>query len=730
MPASDSVWGIDIGQCALKALRCSPHELEGKLMADAFDYIEYPQILSQPDADPVTLIADAITTFLSRNKVKGDKIAVSVPGQNGLARYIKIPPVEAKKVADLVKYEAKQQIPFALEDVIWDYQKMPGGVEEEGYLLDTEVGLFAMKREQVFKALKPFQDAGIEVDIVQLAPVAIYNFVNFDQIASLLNASELNANKWVVVLSMGTDTTDLVVTNGGRMWQRSIPLGGNHFTRALTKEMKLTFSKAEHLKRNATKAEDPKALYQAMRGVFNDLVTQIHQSLTYFSSLEREAEIKCVLAMGNTLKLNGLQSFLAKSLEYKVVGVEAFKTLAGPSVVASPAFRDNLLAYGVSYGLCVQGLGEAKIRTNLLPREITQERLIKAKKPWAVAAAAALLLGCGISFFGHFRAFDSVLEPKFKNVTDDITSKDRRGADFETQQKAKLDEFNKIESLGNDLLVPARNRELWIELTKAVSQCLPQATVKTVDGKPAELPELTQRDVIYVDSFDCERFDKLDDWFAGMKADWDKQQQVMGIKPAAAATAVAPAAGDPATPAVPATGTTVAADTKATDPVAGAAGPTGAGWVIQINAHHFHNEDDRNFALQYVRSTLLKDLQTKLVTIPQVVNGKVVNVTLPLKELGVDYPLAIGEGTTMTVVHPDDIPNENDAGAKGVGVAGIGVAPVLGAPVQERKIKRYDFTVQFAWKETPYAQRLENKKKAQEGATAATGQPATNGGGE
>ena len=69
----------------------------------------------------------------------------------------------------------------------------------------------------------------------------------------------------LVVLSMGTDTTDLVITNGFRVWQRSVPLGGNHFTKQLTKELKLTFAKAEHLKRNARQAEDPRLVFQAMR---------------------------------------------------------------------------------------------------------------------------------------------------------------------------------------------------------------------------------------------------------------------------------------------------------------------------------------------------------------------------------------------------------------------------------------------------------------------------------
>ena len=125
--ASGAVWGIDIGQCALKALRCRAHDDADKVVADAFDYIEYPKILSQPGSDPAELIGDALKQFLSRNSVLGDRVAISVSGQAGLARFIKLPPVEAKKIPDIVRYEARQQIPFDLNDVIWDYQRMGGG---------------------------------------------------------------------------------------------------------------------------------------------------------------------------------------------------------------------------------------------------------------------------------------------------------------------------------------------------------------------------------------------------------------------------------------------------------------------------------------------------------------------------------------------------------------------------------------------------------------------------
>ena len=186
MAKNGAVWGIDVGQCALKALRCRPHEKDdNRLVVEAFDYIEYPKILTQPEANREELVREALEQFLSRNTFAGDRVAISVPGQSGLARFIKLPPVEAKKIPDIVKYEARQQIPFALEDVVWDYQQLAGGSDDEGFALETEVGLFAMKRDQVARALKPFEEPGIEVDIIQLAPLAIYNFICFDQMGNL-----------------------------------------------------------------------------------------------------------------------------------------------------------------------------------------------------------------------------------------------------------------------------------------------------------------------------------------------------------------------------------------------------------------------------------------------------------------------------------------------------------------------------------------------------------------
>ena len=179
MPITPGVWGIDLGQCALKAIRLEEGE-DGTLTATAFDYVEHPKILSQPDADPDQLTREALEKFLSRNSLRGDVVSISVPGQSGLARFVKLPPVEEKKIGDIVRFEAKQQIPFPLEEVVWDFQKLGSGGVTDGYALETEIGLFAMKRDMVNRYLQHFKDVNVEVHVVQMTPLALCNFVSFD----------------------------------------------------------------------------------------------------------------------------------------------------------------------------------------------------------------------------------------------------------------------------------------------------------------------------------------------------------------------------------------------------------------------------------------------------------------------------------------------------------------------------------------------------------------------
>jgi len=723
MAKSDAVWGIDIGQCALKALRCRPHEEPSKITADAFDYIEYPKILSQPDVDPIEMVRDALKQFLSRNSVRGDRVVVSVSGQSGLTRFIKLPPVEAKKIPDIVKYEARQQIPFALEDVVWDFQTMVGGTVIEGFAMETEVGLFAMKRDQVFRALKPFDEAGIEVDIVQLTPLALYNFVAFDQMENLPPPEEYDpetVRESVILISLGTDTTDLVVTNGFRVWQRNIPIGGNHFTKALTKELKLTFASAEHLKRNATQAEDPKALFQAMRPVFNDLLTEVQRSISFFSNLDRKAKITRAVALGNAMKLPGLQRYLAQNLGFDLTRLEVFRGLTGSAVVDAPAFKENVPAFGVCYGLCLQALRDTRIETNLLPREIMQERMIREKRPWAVGAAAALLLGCGVSYFMHWVAARSVaMENGWKAPVDQAAAVVSKISEYRTKFEGAKKDYSKTTQIGHGFIQNVVGRDMWLKLMKGIHLCLPHNPPNVDRPK-----DITQRNELNIERVTCVYKEDLATWYADVKSfDIPLEQLIGGAGPAGAAGTAPPAAANsngaappvtaaPVTPGAPAPAASPTGAPAATTPpnptgnpapVAGAPGatppaaapangaapaaapppgapaapqtgaapaasagpaepPKGPGWVFELRGYHYHNPQGRDFGQTFVARTLLKNLRLEEVAIPKEEQWPGGPTTFPLKKLGIGHSVLITEKSVdwANKLEVDDLEEEID----------------------------------------------------------------------
>lgn len=750
MAKSNAVWGIDIGQCALKALRCRPHEKDDKRMVvEAFDYIEYPKILTQPEANRDELIKEALETFISRNDIAGESVAIAVPGQSGLARFIKLPPVERKKIPDIVKYEARQQIPFALEDVVWDYQPLVGS-EEEGYAIETEVGLFAMKRDQVARALKPLESAGIPVDIIQLAPLAIYNFVCYDRLNVEGAYDPANPPQSTVIISLGTDTTDLVITNGYRVWQRSIPIGGNHFTKALTKELKLTFAKAEHLKRNAMKAENPKAVFQAMRPVFSDLVAEIQRSIGFFTSNNRNAKLGEMVALGNPMKLPGLQRFLSQNLDQEVKLLDNFTNLVGGTATPGPQFKENQLTFGVAYGLCVQALGSAQLRTNLLPEEIITTRLVKAKKPWAVAAVAALLVGLTINYFGHYASLMSAdtTDPQMSQALTAAKSTAADSKKFADEHGTLKAEFEKITGIGDSLQSNVDGRLLWLELLKAVDAALPK------DTRPAEKRLETEEDIanrpeLHIQSMECEYFADLTPWTTGIQANLRKKEAPAAAAGTPAADGTAPPAdGAAATPAdpnaippaataqAPPSGPSDASATPATDatgaPVDGAAASANAGWVIELKGYHLHNSlfDGGKLKLdvgvegeRFVTETLLKSLEEGKVMLPDGPNGEPIEV--PIAELGIKNPVVVTSERVKPVTYlaeavdsatPGALPSMSMEGGAAIGTTGV---PGELGP-KTFKLRQYDFIVQFSWQPEPRGKRLEKMAQKKNAAPAAT----------
>ena len=730
MASTPYFWGIDIGKAALKALRCRLGNGPRKLIVDDFEYIEFPTFLSQPDANPEEYIRNALGEFTSRHVLKGDTVAVGVPGHLGLTKFIKLPPIESKKIPDIVKYEARQQIPFPLEQVVWDWQKLAGGIEESGFVIDSEVALFAMKSDQVEKQLQPLADAGVFIDFLQLNPIALANLAMFDL---LPNPSEIdidNPPPSVAMVSMGVDSTDLVITNGLRVWQRTMSIGGNSFTKALIKDKKLTFASAEELKCNAVRSEDPKAVYTSMRPVFDEFAVELQRSLSYFTSTDRTAEIGKVFMLGSAASLRGLSDYVGKQLHIPTRRLELFQNLDLEKPLKKPLFRDNRLAFGVCYGLAVQAAEQAGMHTNLLPQRIVIERKIDEKKPWAVAALVALLVASVISFSGGLIAlstFDPKLYASALSAAD--SAKNRSQGAAGTLSQSESQQVEAIQTQKSLLSIQSRRFQV-LDMMRAIETLLP----RDPPGSSDEKVSIADRRQLYIERMDCQYHSDLATWFEGVQVQWGETHPPGGDDFPLDGNELIDGQETPSPEAVEKSEEDSETDTASEDPADSETsdeenmadsdssadestdapeeaeedpGPTGAGWVIELAGHHFHNEPDHKpyQGAQFLRSTLIRNLLGKGAK-ATISGGPRAGEKVAVDEIGIRYPVIMYSSPIRTI----RMNNPNAAGAAmfddgdDMGDSGFFPRPRPPSDTEDEvaedpfiTLRRYDFVVQLVW---------------------------------
>lgn len=478
--ASNGVWGIEIGQCALKAVKLRPAE-DGRVELAAFDLIEHAKILSQPDAEPDELIKAAIEKFVSRNEWQKDPFVIGVPGQQTFARFCKLPPVEPKKIPDIVKFEAGQQIPFDINEVVWDYQ-----VFQAKDSPDVEVGIFAMKNDLVRRQLDAFAALASAPTAIQTIPMALYNFCHFDA------QTPIGDRQATVIVDVGAQNTDLIVVEASSAWTRNIPLGGNNFTDALVKAFKLSFAKAENLKRTAADSKYARQVFQAMRPVFADLVAEIQRSLGFYSSTHRDVEIKAVMASGNAFRLPGLQKYLENNLTIPegVTRLEKFTKLVPSATANAPQFAENALAFGAAFGLALQGLGLAPISSNLLPPELARIAMWKRKRYYFAATAACLGMAAAFPWLRIMTDSNALADTSRIDQTKSIVS---RANAFQQQfNEAQSDSAGKKEKV-QSLFELGKDRALVPAIAALITEALPEPPPEIAAAdSPERLKQLIQ----------------------------------------------------------------------------------------------------------------------------------------------------------------------------------------------------------------------------------------------
>jgi len=380
---SGSVWAIDIGNNSLKALQLIAKH--GVVEVVGFENIQHGKVLTGAGVQPAErdeLIALSLRKFASNHDLRGSDIVVSVPSQNSFARFVNLPPVEKKRIPEIVKFEAVQQIPFDIDDVQWDWQLMTEPDSPE-----AKVGIFAIKNEVVDTVLEHFNRENIQIGHVQMAPMALYNYLLYDR--PELAKSDSQAT---VVLNIGADNTDLVVCTKSTVWQRCILIGGNMFTKAIAETFKLNFEKAEKLKRTAPMSKYARQIFQAMKPVFADLASEIQRSLGFYNSSNPNTKLVKIIALGGGTKMRGLLKYLQQTLQIPAERPDSFNRLSIGTGVSPAKFHENVCDFGIVYGLALQVLDLGRITSNLLPRRVIRSMAWAGKGKYFIAAACMLLL--------------------------------------------------------------------------------------------------------------------------------------------------------------------------------------------------------------------------------------------------------------------------------------------------------------------------------------------------
>ncbi|MEZ6185938.1 MAG: type IV pilus assembly protein PilM [Planctomycetota bacterium] len=463
-----AVWGLDIGQSALKAVKLRSTGDGIEILA--VEHVPYP--IADDEDDVQEAKSEALNTFLENQKIGSDQVVVGLAGLHAFSRFIKLPPVDAGQVEKLVRLEAQQQIPFPIAEVNWDFVRVS---HEEGE--EVEVGIFATRSELVDGFLSDLREGGVNPDIVTIAPLAIYNFVR---------TSYPNQAGGTVVLDVGAEHTDLVIVDGDRFWIRNLRIAGNDITKALAERFKVPFKQAEKLKRSSSKSSQAKKIFSSMQGVLKDFVGEIHRSVGFFKSQAEDLEIKRVLLLGDGAKLKNLSRFLKEQLQLKVTKAAQLEDMfILDEEVDVDTLDKHLMGFAVAIGLALQGAGEAPCTVDLSPQDVQINRELKNKLPFAIGAAVVAWLAFGLAYF-HASSMQS-------RVVDAAAKANGVTGIQGTQNSAlELTDFTQYEQEAKAYTSLGGGRVFLLELLDAIRDVLPadNDTVIEWDHKANSAEEL------------------------------------------------------------------------------------------------------------------------------------------------------------------------------------------------------------------------------------------------
>jgi len=383
MVKSKDVIGIDLGSNCIKVVELK--ESKAGLTLNQAGLVTLKTDPASTPAQKGQLLAKKLAKLLSSLNIKGASIVTSVPGQSVLIRLIKLPPVPESKIEQVIKYEAQQQIPFSLDEVVWDYYLL-----KRKKILEMEVLLVAIKIDLIQDVQKKLT-SHLPADIVDVSPLAFYNCVRYNQ-------DYLDGERGVALIDIGAESTDIAIFKRENVWTRSFPIGGNNFTQALQKEFGLSYHEAERIKKGGLEGYPQEEVRKVIRPIMEDLIVEIQHAIGYYRSQVEGLTIGEVILAGGSSQLATLKGFFATSLGLEVKIVNCFKRIKKKpdAAIFVEDKWDSLDAhqhlFAVAAGLALRGKVKCAVEINLLSQELLKRKARHKKNEYTFFTIIAFLI--------------------------------------------------------------------------------------------------------------------------------------------------------------------------------------------------------------------------------------------------------------------------------------------------------------------------------------------------
>ena len=417
------------------------------------------------------LLSPALLDIVREKGIKPGPVAISISGQMVFPRFASIAAAGgAEKFDQMIRFEIEQNIPFPIDEMICDRQVL--GDNENG---EKNVMIVAAKTDQVEDIAAAVRGAGFTPELVDVAPIAITNVLRYSGVAG---------DECCVLLDIGSKTTSLVIADGDKLYNRSIPVAGNTITKEIASALGCTAEEAEAYKREAAyvalggvvedEDETRDRVSKVCRAVMTRLHAEVSRSINFYRSQQGGSVPVKLYITGGTALLPQLDRFFAESLQLEVEYVNPFDVVGtGPKIDAEALESDGTLLPAV-VGLAVHMAGLATFSINLLPPSLLKERADVARIPFVAIGAVAFIAAFALVMLAARRsatmaeAENSAVSAEASRLRS-VESKVKDAVAVEEREAAKADVFKTLLvkrnlSVGKLMAIrTALGNEMWIE---------------------------------------------------------------------------------------------------------------------------------------------------------------------------------------------------------------------------------------------------------------------------